>query len=207
MKAKQLNIQRKATGNGLCRTCSLADLKAFQAYYKKSNANCDYVGEVEVFWTDTDNRTKVGNFCDTYLKDLMKEGRNAKSGYYEFGSTNAVLYKEYLDAAKSIDTTKVPTYSTVPGGEYYQANPYWQIAVPYSKQKHQELLDGQQLDLEIQERQRDTAQAQQQTAEAELETALAEAELKKTQSQTSKWVIIACVAMIFIVILKRTKNK
>lgn len=205
MKTKQLNIQRKATGNGLCRTCSLADLKAFQAYYKKSNANCDYVGEVEVFWTDKDNRTKVGYFCDTYLKDLMKTGRDAKSGYYEFPSTNAVLYKEYLDAAKSINTTKVPTYSTVPGGEYYQANSYWQIKVPYSKQKHQELLDGQQLDLEIRDTERRQAEAKAQQAEAELQTYTAQEEIKTKQN--TKWIVLAVVALLVIIILKRTKNK
>ena len=205
MKTKQLNIQRKATGNGLCRTCSLADLKAFQAYYKKSNANCDYVGEVEVFWTDHDNRTKVGDFCDTYLKDLMKTGRDAKSGYYEFPSTNAVLYKEYLDAAKSIDTTKVPTYSTVPGGEYYQANSYWQIKVPYSRQKHQELLDGQQLDFEIRDTERRQAEAKAQQAEAELQTYTAQEEIKTKQN--TKWIVLAVVALLVIIILKRTKNK
>ena len=205
MKTKQLNIQRKATGNGLCRTCSLADLKAFQAYYKKSNANCDYFGEVEVFWTDHDNRTKVGDFCDTYLKDLMKTGRNAKSGYYEFPSTNAVLYKEYLDAAKSIDTTKVPTYSTVPGGEYYQANSYWQIKVPYSRQKHQELLDGQQLDFEIRDTERRQAEAKAQQAEAELQTYTAQEEIKTKQN--TKWIVLAVVALLVIIILKRTKNK
>lgn len=205
MKTKQLNIQRKATGNGLRRTCSLADLKAFQAYYKKSNANCDYVGEVEVFWTDKDNRTKVGDFCDTYLKDLMKTGRDAKSGYYEFPSTNAVLYKEYLDAAKSIDTTKVPTYSTVPGGEYYQANSYWQIKVPYSRQKHQELLDGQQLDLEIRDTERRQAEAKAQQAEAELQTYTAQEEIKTKQN--TKWIVLAVVALLVIIILKRTKNK
>lgn len=205
MKTKQLNIQRKATGNGLCRTCSLADLKAFQAYYKKSNANCDYFGEVEVFWTDHDNRTKVGDFCDTYLKDLMKTGRDAKSGYYEFPSTNAVLYKEYLDAAKSIDTTKVPTYSTVPGGEYYQANSYWQIKVPYSKQKHQELLDGQQLDFEIRDLERQQAEAKAQQAEAELQTYTAQEEIKTKQN--TKWIVLAVVALLVIIILKRTKNK
>lgn len=205
MKTKQLNIQRKATGNGLCRTCSLADLKAFQAYYKKSNANCDYVGEVEVFWTDHDNRTKVGDFCDTYLKDLMKTGRDAKSGYYEFPSTNAVLYKEYLDAAKSIDTTKVPTYSTVPGGEYYQANSYWQIKVPYSRQKHQELLDGQQLDFEIRDLERQQAEAKAQQAEAELQTYTAQEEIKTKQN--TKWIVLAVVALLVIIILKRTKNK
>lgn len=205
MKTKQLNIQRKATGNGLCRTCSLADLKAFQAYYKKSNANCDYVGEVEVFWTDHDNRTKVGYFCDTYLKDLMKTGRDAKNGYYEFPSTNAVLYKEYLDAAKSIDTTKVPTYSTVPGGEYYQANSYWQIKVPYSRQKHQELLDGQQLDLEIRDLERQQAEAKAQQAEAELQTYTAQEEIKTKQN--TKWIVLAVVALLVIIILKRTKNK
>ena len=205
MKTKQLNIQRKATGNGLCRTCSLADLKAFQAYYKKSNANCDYVGEVEVFWTDHDNRTKVGDFCDTYLKDLMKTGRNAKSGYYEFPSTNAVLYKEYLDAAKSIDTTKVPTYSTVPGGEYYQANSYWQIKMPYSRQKHQELLDGQQLDFEIRDTERRQAEAKAQQAEAELQTYTAQEEIKTKQN--TKWIVLAVVALLVIIILKRTKNK
>lgn len=204
MKTKQLNIQRKATGNGLCRTCSLADLKAFQAYYKKSNANCDYVGEVEVFWTDKDNRTKVGDFCDTYLKDLMKTGRDAKSGYYEFPSTNAVLYKEYLDAAKSIDTTKVPTYSTVPGGEYYQANSYWQIKVPYSRQKHQELLDGQQLDLEIRDLERRQAEAKAQQAEAELQTYTAQEEIKNKQN--TKWIVLAVVALLVIIILKRTKK-
>lgn len=205
MKTKQLNIQRKATGNGLCRTCSLADLKAFQAYYKKSNANCDYVGEVEVFWTDHDNRTKVGGFCDTYLKDLMKTGRDAKSGYYEFPSTNAVLYKAYLDAAKSIDTTKVPTYSTVPGGEYYQANSYWQIKVPYSRQKHQELLDGQQLDFEIRDLERRQAEAKAQQAEAELQTYTAQEEIKTKQN--TKWIVLAVVALLVIIILKRTKNK
>lgn len=205
MKTKQLNIQRKATGNGLCRTCSLADLKAFQAYYKKSNANCDYVGEVEVFWTDHDNRTKVGDFCDTYLKDLMKTGRDPKNGYYEFPSTNAVLYKEYLDAAKSIDTTKVPTYSTVPGGEYYQANSYWQIKVPYSKQKHQELLDGQQLDFEIRDLERRQAEAKAQQAEAELQTYTAQEEIKTKQN--TKWIVLAVVALLVIIILKRTKNK
>ena len=205
MKTKQLNIQRKATGNGLCRTCSLADLKAFQAYYKKSNANCDYFGEVEVFWTDHDNRTKVGDFCDTYLKDLMKTGRDAKNGYYEFPSTNAVLYKEYLDAAKSIDTTKVPTYSTVPGGEYYQANSYWQIKVPYSRQKHQELLDGQQLDFEIRDTERRQAEAKAQQAEAELQTYTAQEEIKTKQN--TKWIVLAVVALLVIIILKRTKNK
>ena len=204
MKTKQLNIQRKATGNGLCRTCSLADLKAFQAYYKKSNANCDYFGEVEVFWTDHDNRTKVGDFCDTYLKDLMKTGRDAKSGYYEFPSTNAVLYKEYLDAAKSIDTTKVPTYSTVPGGEYYQANSYWQIKVPYSRQKHQELLDGQQLDFEIRDLERQQAEAKAQQAEAELQTYTAQEEIKTKQN--TKWIVLAVVALLVIIILKRTKK-
>lgn len=205
MKTKQLNIQRKATGNGLRRTCSLADLKAFQAYYKKSNANCDYVGEVEVFWTDHDNRTKVGDFCDNYLKDLMKTGRDAKNGYYEFSSTNAVLYKEYLDNAKSIDTTKVPTYSTVPGGEYYQANNYWQIKVPYSRQKHQELLDGQQFELEIRDLARRQAEAKAQQAEAELQTYTAQEEIKTKQN--TKWIVLAVVALLVIIILKRTKNK
>ena len=135
----------------------------------------------------------------------MKTGRDAKSGYYEFPSTNAVLYKEYLDAAKSIDTTKVPTYSTVPGGEYYQANSYWQIKVPYSRQKHQELLDGQQLDLEIRDTERRQAEAKAQQAEAELQTYTAQEEIKTKQN--TKWIVLAVVALLVIIILKRTKNK
>ncbi len=207
MRNSQLHSRHNATGNGLTRTCSLADLKAFQAYYKKSNADCDYAGEVEVFWTDSKYRLKVSHFFGTYLSDLMREGADAKNGYYEFGSSNSQLFKQYLDAAKNIDTTNIPTYTTNPGGEYYQANSYWRVPIPFSKAKQQEELDGQNTALAIETKKLKIATAKEQTATAELNAYNAEEKLNSAKGSTTRWILIACAALAGIVILKRTKKK
>lgn len=206
MKTKQIQPRHNATGNGLMRTCSRQLLADFVANYKKSNSYPDD-GEVRVFWLDHDTRTKVSNFFETYLKDMMRTERNAKNGYYKFNTTNATLFKEYLDAAKSIDLSNVPTYTTVPGGEYHQANQYWQIPVPFSKAKQQELLDGYATELQINQKKTNTAKAQQQTAEAELATYQAEQQLQQAKATSNRWIIIACAILAAIIILKRTKNK
>lgn len=207
MRDAQLQSRHNATGNGLTRTCSLADLKAFQAYYKKSNADCDYAGEVEVFWTNSSNRLKVSHFFGTYLSDLMRSATNAKNGYYEFSSSNATLFKQYLDAAKNIDTTRIPTYTTKPGGEYYAANSYWRVPIPFSKAKQQEELDGQNTALAIEQKKLNIATAKEQTATAELNAYNAEEKLSEAKGSTTRWILIACAALAAIVILKRTKKK
>lgn len=203
MKTKQLNNNHRATGNGIARTCDLATLKAFQDNYKKSNADCDYTGEAEVFWIDSDKRLDVQHFFNTYLPDMIKTGAKAKNGYYELQVSDAKRFKQYLDAAKAIDTTKVPTYSTTAGGELYQANVYWNVKVPFSKQMQQELLDGAETDLQIKELNRQKAEAEALQAKAELEAYTAEEELKS--KNTNKWIGIALVALAIIRIIKRTK--
>ena len=203
MKTKQLNNNHRVTGNGIARTCDLGALKAFQDNYKKSNADCDYTGEAEVFWIDSDKRLDVQHFFNTYLPDMIKTGANAKNGYYEFQVSDAKRFKQYLDAAKAIDTTKVPTYSTTAGGELYQANAYWNVKVPFSKQMQQELLDGAETELQITELNRQKAEAEALQAKAELEAYTAEEELKS--KNTNKWIGIALVALAIIIIIKRTK--
>ena len=203
MKTKQLNNNHRVTGNGIARTCDLGALKAFQDNYKKSNADCDYTGEAEVFWIDSDKRLDVQHFFNTYLPDMIKTGANAKNGYYELQVSDAKRFKQYLDAAKAIDTTKVPTYSTTAGGELYQANAYWNIKVPFDQGKQQELLDGAETELHIKELNRQKAEAEALQAKAELEAYTAEEELKS--KNTNKWIGIALVALAIIIIIKRTK--
>ena len=203
MKTKQLNNNHRVTGNGIARTCDLEALKAFQDNYKKSNADCDYTGEAEVFWIDSDKRLDVQHFFKTYLPDMIKTGANAKNGYYEFQVSDAKRFKQYLDAAKAIDTTKVPTYSTTAGGELYQANAYWNIKVPFDQGKQRELLDGAETELHITELNRQKAEAEALQAKAELEAYTAEEELKS--KNTNKWIGIALVALAIIIIIKRTK--
>ena len=203
MKTKQLNNNHRVTGNGIARTCDLGALKAFQDNYKKSNADCDYTGEAEVFWIDSDKRLDVQHFFNTYLSDMIKTGANAKNGYYEFQVSDAKRFKQYLDAAKAIDTTKVPTYSTTAGGELYQANAYWNIKVPFDQGKQRELLDGAETELHITELNRQKAEAEAQQAKAELEAYTAEEQLKTKQN--TKWIGMAIVALAIIVILKRKR--
>ena len=203
MKTKQLNNNHRVTGNGIARTCDLATLKAFQDNYKKSNADCDYTGEAEVFWIDSDKRLDLKTFMHAYLGDMIISDTNAKNGYYEFKVRDAKRFKQYLDAAKAIDTTKVPTYSTTAGGELYQANAYWNVKVPFSKQMQQELLDGAETELHITELNRQKAEAEALQAKAELEAYTAEEELKS--KNTNKWIGIALVALAIIIIIKRTK--
>lgn len=204
MRTKQLNNNHRATGNGLARTCDLGVLKAFQDNYKKSNADCDYRGEAEVFWIDGDKRLDLKTFMNAYLIDMIKSDTNAKNGYYEFTVSDAKLFKTYLDAAKQIDTTTVPTSTAVAGGELYAANSYWNIKVPFSKQMQQELLDGAETDLQIKELERERSEAQAQQAEAELATYTAKEQLKTKQN--TKWIGMAIVALAIIVILKRNRK-
>ncbi len=204
MKTKQLNNNHRVTGNGIARTCDLGALKAFQDNYKKSNADCDYTGEAEVFWIDGDKRLDLKTFMNAYLIDMIKSDTNAKNGYYEFQVSDAKRFKQYLDAAKAIDTTKVPTYSTTAGGELYQANAYWNIKVPFDQGKQRELLDGAETELQIKELERERSEAQAQQAEAELATYTAKEQLKTKQN--TKWIGMAIVAMLVIIILKRTKK-
>ncbi|MBO7201856.1 MAG: hypothetical protein J6V54_10755 [Bacteroidales bacterium] len=207
MKTKQTYNTKHASGNGLQRTCSRSMLATFLDCYKKSNANCDYRGEVEVFWTDKSKRVQLRTFYETYLRDMMQTGSEAKSGYYEFKATDAALFKKYLDAAKAINLSAVPTFSTVPEGEHYYANEYWQIPVPFSQEEQQKVLDGVHTDLLIQQEKEQTATAMQQAAQAELEAYRTEQELKSEKANNNKWIIVAGLALILIIILKRTKQR
>ena len=208
MKTKQTYNTKHASGNGLQRTCSRSMLATFLDCYKKSNANCDYRGEVEVFWTDKSKRVQLRTFYETYLRDMMQTGSEAKSGYYEFKATDAALFKKYLDAAKAINLSAVPTFSTVPEGEHYYANEYWQIPVPFSQEEQQKVLDGVRTDLLIQQGREEAATTQKQAAEAEMAAMQSEKMLEEEKSKTStkKWIILALAALIAIVILKRTKK-
>ena len=204
MKTKQINNTNKADGNGLQRTCSRSLLAAFIENYKKSNSY-PADGNVRVFWIDGSRRVQMRQFMDTYLSDMIKsDSSNTKGSSYKFDVSNPDRFKAYLDAAKSIDLSSVPTCTTNPEGEYYRANNYWQISIPFSKAEQQKVLDGVSVDLKIQQGKTASASAQQQEAEAELAAYQAQQTLQNTKG--TKWITVALLALAAIVILKRTKK-
>lgn len=207
MKAKQINPLHRTIGNGLMRTCSRQLLADFQANYMKTNSY-PTDGEVRVFWTNGSTRTKLRNFFDTYLSDMIKsQSSNTKGSSYKFKVADPDRFKAYLDAAKSINLSAVPSYTTNPNGDYHAANEYWRIPIPFSQAEQQKVLDGVKTDLLIQQEKEQTATAMQQAAQAELEAYRTEQELKSEKANNNKWIIVAGLALILIIILKRTKQR
>lgn len=207
MKAKQINPLHRTIGNGLMRTCSRQLLADFQANYMKTNSY-PTDGEVRVFWTNGSTRTKLRNFFDTYLSDMIKsQSSNTKGSSYKFKVADPDRFKAYLDAAKSINLSAVPSYTINPNGDYHAANEYWRIPIPFSQTEQQKVLDGQTTELQISQKKESTAKAQQQAAQAELEAYRTEQELKSEKANNNKWIIVAGLALILIIILKRTKQR
>ena len=206
MKTKELHRLQHATG--MARTCNRALLADFISNYRKCNAYPGD-GEVKVFWLNTDTRLKVRTFFDTYLNDLIcSNSSNTSGGSYRFDVSDATLFKQYLDTAKSINLAQVPMYTTKPEGETYHANEYWDIRIPYSKQKQQEELDGQRTALEIAEKAEKTAVATANATQADLLTAQAQQEINSitNEQNTKKYIMIAATVLLAIVLLKRRKK-